>query len=228
MAQLIAIEGIDGSGKGTQAAMLRDRLVSEGRQVALLSFPRYQDTFFGRRIGEFLNGRFGGLNEIHPFLVSLLYAGDRLESRDTLQAALDTHDVVVLDRYVASNIAHQCAKLPESDQPELQKWIETIEFGLNRLPKPDVTVLFDLPAESAQRLISLKSQRSYTDRKADLQEADTAYLERVRQVYLRLAASEAGWQTVEVERAGMLKERSEICDHVTACVFAFSEEKPKK
>jgi dTMP kinase len=214
MAKLIAIEGIDGSGKGTQAALLRDRLASRGRNVALLSFPRYEHTFFGKRIGEFLNGRFGGLNEVHPFLVSLLYAGDRWESRHTLRDALATHDIVVLDRYVASNIAHQCAKLPAADQHELRLWIEQLEFGLHELPRPDATVLFDLPAATAQQLIARKSQRSYTDRKADLQEADVSYLESVRSVYQELAANESNWYVIPVERGGVVREISQISDDV--------------
>ncbi len=217
MAQLIAIEGIDGSGKGTQAALLRDRFAADGKKVALLSFPRYEHTFFGKRIGEFLNGRFGGLDEIHPFLVSLLYAGDRLESRETLLNSLDAHEIVILDRYVASNIAHQCAKLPADEQRELQSWIEEIEYGRHQLPRPDVTLLFDLPAESAQRLIALKSQRSYTDRKADLQEADAEYLERVRSVYLRLASQNPDWRKIEIEQAGNLRKMGEISEEVALC-----------
>src|SRR5436309_12852628 len=102
---LIAIEGIDGSGKGTQARRLIERLAASGRRAALLSFPRYGETLFGRAIGEFLNGRFGTLDQVHPFLASLLYAGDRFESRRLLAELLATHDVVVLDRYVASHLA---------------------------------------------------------------------------------------------------------------------------
>ncbi len=95
---LIAIEGIDGSGKGTQAARLQASLTRRGLKAALISFPRYQETFFGARIGDFLNGRFGSLEEVHPFLAATLFAGDRLESRSFLNEAIVSHDVVVLDR----------------------------------------------------------------------------------------------------------------------------------
>src|SRR5262245_14747793 len=96
--KLIAIEGIDGSGKGTQAARLVAGLQEKGLRVELISFPRYRDTFFGARIGDFLNGRFGGLAEVHPFLAATLFAGDRLESRQLLEDALGRNNVVVLDR----------------------------------------------------------------------------------------------------------------------------------
>ena len=109
--QLVALEGIDGSGKGTQAERLVKRLSESGVAAELISFPRYQDTFFGKVAGSFLHGDFGSLEEVHPFLVSLLFAGDRFESRPLLTAALARCEVVVLDRYVAWNIAHQGLKL---------------------------------------------------------------------------------------------------------------------
>ncbi|OAI51422.1 thymidylate kinase, partial [Planctomyces sp. SCGC AG-212-M04] len=188
---LIAIEGIDGSGKGTQAGLLRDALAARGLKTTLISFPRYRETFFGARIGDFLNGRFGSLDEVHPFLAATLFAGDRLESRPMLIQALETHDVVVLDRYVASNIAHQAAKRTGDERRTLAQWILNLEFDVNQLPRPDLAILLDLPASTAQTLIAKKNARTYTDRAADLQEADAAYLEEVRQVYLALAAEDS-------------------------------------
>lgn len=193
VAVLIAIEGIDGSGKGTQAARLKDTLLSDGLRVALLSFPRYQQTRFGRAIGEFLNGRFGSLDEVHPQLASLLFAGDRFESKPVLEAALREHDVVVCDRYIASNMAHQAAKLDEPERTELIRWIAQIEAEVYALPRPDLTLLLDVPARTAQQLIARKAARDYTDKPADLQEADADYLQRVRGVYLDLAEQDDTW-----------------------------------
>ncbi len=197
MALLVAIEGIDGSGKGTQSALLCEHLRGRGKSVTLLSFPRYEQTRFGAAIGEFLNGRFGGLDSVHPQLASLLFAGDRFESKDVILKAAHDHDVVVFDRYVASNIAHQAAKLDDPDRSELTRWIESIEYDVYKLPRPDVTVLLDLPAGAAQQLIATKAARSYTDKAADLQEADADYLERVRQVYLSLAAQNPHWNRID-------------------------------
>lgn len=197
VAFLIAFEGIDGSGKGTQARRLYDRLLESGARAALLSFPRYEATLFGRAIGQFLNGRFGKLDEVNPFLVSLLYAGDRFESRRVLEEVRAAQDVVVLDRYVPSNIAHQCAKLPAAEQQELRNWIQQIEYGIYELPRPDVVLLLDLPVAQAQDLIAQKARRSYTDKAADLQEADSRYLERVRNAYQALAETEPNWRVVD-------------------------------
>ncbi|NNJ27541.1 thymidylate kinase [Alienimonas chondri] len=203
-AQLIAVEGIDGSGKGTQSRLLVDGLNAAGRRATLLSFPRYSDTFFGARIGDFLNGRFGSLEAVDPFLASLLFAGDRLESKPVLETALAEHDVVVLDRYVASNVAHQGAKREGAERTELKRRIEHVEFTLNALPRPDVTVWLDLPVPLATQLIAAKAKRDYTDKAADLQEADAEYLSRVAAVYEELANGD-GWARVPCSADGEVR-----------------------
>ncbi|QDU79456.1 Thymidylate kinase [Polystyrenella longa] len=193
---LIAIEGIDGSGKGTQAKLLLESFRQTGRSAELISFPQYDATLFGRAIGDFLNGRFGALDEVNPFLVSLLYAGDRFESKKKLEGALAQCEFVILDRYVASNIAHQGSKVPVEERAELISWIKQIEFEIYQLPKPDLVVHLDLPVAAAQELISRKSKRTYTDKAADLQEADANYLSGVRDVYCELAVSERNWSQI--------------------------------
>ncbi len=218
MAPLIVIEGIDGSGKGTQAQQLTERLTATGRRVQLLSFPRYRETLFGHAIGDFLNGRFGQLDQVHPFLASVLYAADRFESKQVLTDALQQSDVVVCDRYVPSNLAHQGAKLDGSARDELLQTIERIEFDIFSLPRPSLVVLLDVPVEIAQRNIAAKKPRSYTDKAADLQEADAAYLQRVRDVYLQLASSNTSWQRVESARAGEQRSIADISDDIMARV----------
>jgi dTMP kinase len=214
VALLIAIEGIDGSGKGTQARLLHQRLERSGVRAALLAFPRYDDTLFGKAIGQFLNGKFGTLDAVHPFLAALLYAGDRFESRDVLQAALAEHEIVVLDRYVASNLAHQGAKRSDAERRELLALIEQIEYEIYRLPRPDLAVLLDVPVAQAQKLVASKSQRTYTDRKADLQEADALYLQKVREVYLELAAKSDDWYRLVSLRDGQLRSVDDIADEL--------------
>src|SRR6476469_2021664 len=111
MGRLLALEGIDGSGKGTQAARLAERARDHGRTVAELSFPTYDDNPFSRAVADYLNGEFGAADEVHPELAAMLYAGDRFHARPRLVAALAENDLVVCDRYVGSNAAHQGAKL---------------------------------------------------------------------------------------------------------------------
>jgi dTMP kinase len=211
-APLIVLEGIDGAGKGTQAAILTERLQHAGYCSALLGFPRYQSTFFGARIGEFLDGQFGSLDQLDPFLISLLYAGDRFESRTVLETERGVADVVVLDRYVSSNIAHQSAKLSVPRRAQLRQWIEHIEYGIFALPRPQLTVLLDIPVSASQELIRRKQKRSYTDQQTDLQEADTHYLGCVRDVYLSLAQTEPGWSVIPVVEGAQIRTVEAVSD----------------
>lgn len=220
MGLLVAIEGIDGTGKGTQARRLVDALATAGRRTRLIGFPRYSETSFGRRIGEYLNGRYGSLDEVHPLLAALLYAGDRFESRDLLRQSIADYDVVVLDRYVASNIAHQAAKRTGAERDDLREFIELLEFDTYQLPRADLVILLDLPAAHAQRLIAKKSQRVYTDRAADLQEENATYLETVRQMYLQLAADGPEWRRVDVIRDGELRSIDDVAAEILAVVQA--------
>ncbi|MFM9963996.1 MAG: dTMP kinase [Planctomycetaceae bacterium] len=220
MAPLIVIEGIDGSGKGTQARQLSDRLTAAGHRVQLLSFPRYRETLFGHAIGDFLNGRFGQLHEVHPFLASVLYAADRFESKSVLTDALQQSDFVICDRYVPSNLAHQGAKLDGLARDELLRTIERIEFDVFALPRPDLVVMLDVPVEFAQLNIAAKPARSYTDKAADLQEADADYLQKVRDVYLQLAAREPNWIRIESVRAAEQRTVSDIAEDIFARVMA--------
>ncbi|MCC7423563.1 MAG: thymidylate kinase [Planctomycetaceae bacterium] len=212
---LIAIEGIDGSGKGTQSARLVERWNEAGHKTALLSFPQYGTTLFGRAVGDFLNGRFGSLDAVHPFLASLLYAGDRFESRNVLQQLLDTHEHVVLDRYVASNLAHQGAKCDGPARAELLDRIRTIEHEIYGMPVADRTILLDLPALQAQELIARKAARTYTEKAADLQEADGRYLARVSEVYRELAVADSHhWRIISCSDAEGIRPVDAISDDV--------------
>jgi len=217
---LIAIEGIDGSGKGTQSRRLTAELNRRGRSAALLSFPRYDETFFGRAVGRFLNGEFGSLSQANPYLVSLLFAGDRFESRALLCEQLAANEVLVLDRYVASNIAHQGSKLPPGQQPAIFDFVEQLEYGVYGLPRPSLNVLLDLPAETAQKLIGRKDTRNYTEKSHDLQEADRSYLEGVRQAYLELSRRHPdSWRVIPCLQESRLRTVDEIGEELLEVVL---------
>ncbi len=197
-APILVVEGIDGSGKGTQSKLVNDALTKQGHRCSFFSFPRYEKTFFGQRIGDFLNGEFGTLDELNPFLVSLLYSGDRFESREVILQAQEESELVILDRYVPSNIAHQSSKLTGDQRTQLIEWIEHIEYKIFAVPKPTHVILLDTPVETSQDLIARKEARTYTDQAADLQEADASYLAKVREVYLELASDHEDWSIVPV------------------------------
>lgn len=211
---LIAIEGIDGSGKGTQAKRLHQRVLAAGHSSELISFPRYSQTHFGQAIGRFLNGEFGDLDQVDPHLAATLYAADRFESTGMLTSLLETRDVVVADRYVASNVAHQGARKSGAERTALQNWILTIEHEVFHLPRAQLVIHLDLPAETAQMLIARKAKRDYTDQAADLQEADREYLDSVRSAYLKLAEQESDWTTISLLDEDRLKSIEEVGDEI--------------
>jgi dTMP kinase len=194
---LVAFEGIDGSGKGTQARLLADRARAFGLATETFSFPRYGANVFAEAVGRYLNGAWPG---VPPEFPALLYAGDRLAARAELLQAVETADLVVLDRYVASNLAHQAANAEPDCRHELIAWISEVEFGVHALPRPDMTVLLELPVERARERVRRKEPRAYTKLAEDVLEGATDHLAAAAAVYSGLAGREWGWVRVDAER----------------------------
>jgi dTMP kinase len=218
MGLLLAIEGIDGAGKGTQAALLAETAARTGYRVASFSFPRYDDNPFSVAIAAYLNGELGGLDEVHPALSALLYACDRFHARPELVAALEQHDLVVCDRYVASNLAHQGAKLEGEARARLLDWLLDVEYREFALPRPDLVVLLDAPAALARELVGRKGARAYTTLEADIHESAAGHADASRAIYLELARSD-GWLVVQAAAvAGALRDVDEIAAEIWTAV----------
>jgi dTMP kinase len=193
--KLIVIEGIDGSGKQTQAGLLARAF--EERRIALVrfSFPRYESSF-GHLIARFLNGEFGPLSAVDAHFSALLYAGDRFEAKPELEEALHSGRTIVMDRYIASNLAHQAARLPVERRAEFIAWLRHLEYRIYGLPAEDVVIYLRVPAEEGHRLVGLKSARSYTAKQRDLQESDLSHLNEAVGVYDQLAKA-PNWVTID-------------------------------
>lgn len=182
---LVVIEGIDGVGKQTQVKLLEAKAKSQGLTAKFLSFPRYHDeTFFSASIAAYLNGKYG--DPVSPYLASLLYAGERLESRKEIIRLCQSHDLLILDRYVASNLAYQAAKVDREDRHEFIAWLSKLEYKIYGLPKADLTVLLDVPVEVAVRNISRKEKRMYTAETYDIHEKSKEYLAICKEIYYKL------------------------------------------
>ena len=189
---LIVLEGLDGAGKSTQVRLFREYLGSVCDRLEYIHFPRYDAPVYGGLIGKFLRGGFGSIESVHPQLVALLFAEDRRDAAPQIRRTLQEGGTVLLDRYVYSNIAYQCAKLPTYDEAEdLREWINNTEYGQFGLPRPDLNIFLDVPIGFVER--SLSAQRGGADRgylrgKQDIHEADIAFQQRVRDMYRRQAA----------------------------------------
>lgn len=197
--KLIVVEGIDGSGKRTQIEMLSRALDAHGIEHASVSFPRY-DGFFGRLVAQFLNGDFGPLSAVDPHFSALLYAGDRLESKPEMESALGAGKILLADRYIGSNLAHQGARVPTRKRPVFLHWLKHLEYEVYGLPHEDLVIYLRVRPSEAQRLIGNKTARQYTKRKRDLQEVNLAHLKQASALYDRLA-HQPHWVRIDCEEA---------------------------
>ena len=181
----VVIEGLDGAGKSTQINLLQDYLGIKNIEYKYLHFPRTNSQFFGEMIARFLRGEFGDISTVDPYIVALLYAGDRKDAASLIETWINNGNLVLVDRYVFSNIAFQCAKLLDPGKREiLKKWILKLEYEYYNIPKPDINLFLDVPSEfTAQQLSSTRegSERKYLNGKQDLHESNLEFQIRVRE-----------------------------------------------
>ena len=218
--KLIAIEGIDGSGKTVQAHLLVERLKKEGRPVEDVRFPHRREGFFGKMIHRYLNGEFGSSKEVNPYLAAVLYAGERFEAKKELERWLEEGKVVIARRYVPSNQAHQGGKLTEPHQKKrFFEWVEELEYELFGNPRPDVTIYLQLPSETAMELIRKRHREQSRQEKArDIHEEDPSHLKAAEESYKELASGGAPWVTISCVSNGKLLHEGKIADKVWAAV----------
>jgi dTMP kinase len=190
--KLFVVEGIDGAGKSTQIRLLRDYLSEKGYNCEYLHFPRTDAPYFGELIARFLRGEFGSLNEVDPYLVAMLYAGDRRDASNIISHWLKEGRIVLLDRYTYSNIAYQCAKLRAVEsQDKLMRWILTLEFEHFAIPRPDLNIFLDVPFTFTEKKLSdvrTGDDRNYLNGTRDIHEGSLSFQKKVRDVYLRVAS----------------------------------------
>ena len=185
---LIVLEGLDGAGKSTQVKMLREYLLERVPELEYIHFPRYDAPVYGDLISRFLRGEFGDNTQVHPQLVALLFAEDRHGAAPIMKEALAAGKTVLLDRYVYSNIAYQCAKLPSADEKaRLRDWIFNTEYGDFQLPVPDLNIFLDVPIGFVEKSLSMHregSDRSYLEGSRDIHESYIALQKNVREMYV--------------------------------------------
>ncbi len=179
----IAIEGTDGSGKGTQFKLLKERLEDQGYEIAVFDFPQYErpSSYY---VKKYLNGEYGGNDEVGPYAASLFYSLDRFDVAEDINKALGQGKVVLANRFSGSNMAHQGAKLDNAEQRRgFFIWLDNLEYQMLGLPRPDLSLVLRVPADIAQKLVDQKTKRSYTDKKRDIHEADLSHMRRSVEVY---------------------------------------------
>ncbi len=197
----VVLEGLDGAGKSTQVSLLKKMFAERGVETEYLHFPRFDASVYGEMIARFLRGEFGSADEVSPYLVALLFAGDRADAARMIRGWLDQGKFVILDRYVYSNIGYQCAKVADPvARRNLKEWIWRLEFERFGIPKPDLSLFLDVPFEFTSRKLS--AQRSGDDREylkgvSDIHEVSLELQRRVREVYLEAAAEDGALRVID-------------------------------
>ncbi len=207
----VVIDGTDGSGKTTQVDLLVERAKTEGFPVSVFDFPQYSNpsAWF---VEQYLNGKFGSLDEVGPFEASVFYAVDRYAARGEIENALRSGRLVISNRYVTASMGHQGAKIANRDRRQkFFQWLDEFEYEILGIPRPDLNIILHVPAEVAQSLVDKKGHRDYVGgKKRDLHESNLEHLKMAEQVYLQMAEQFSHFSLVECFVSGSLLSPEEI------------------
>jgi len=214
--KFIVIDGADGSGKKTQTNLLADKLKTKGYKIKIADFPQYGKKSAGL-VEEYLNGKYGTSQEVTPKQASIFYAIDRFDASFKIKEWLAGGNIVISNRYVSSNMAHQGGKI--KDQKERKKflnWLYELEYDIFNIPKPDLCLILHVSADTAQGLIEEKKNhqrdRSYikNGQTKDIHEADLDHLLNAEKIYLQIAKSFFGFKLIECMEKGTILSRPKI------------------
>lgn len=230
--KIIVIEGMDGAGKATQAKMLIDRCLEEGLETATFDFPQYELSTFGEMVGAYLRGEFGEATELSPYLVSLLYAGDRFEAKSAIIRALENHRLIILNRYTTANSGFQRGKFPTLEERRLyQRWLVHVEHEIFGIPREDLVIYLDVPPEEGQRLVQTKDFRGYIgSEKVDQHEKNIQFLNKAYLSFQEMINENPHWQKIsclQYGSTGPIRSREDIHKDVWLLVSDFIKSYPE-
>ena len=203
----ILIEGTDGSGKTLQTKILVKRLKKLGNKVQEISFPRYGNKS-SALVEDYLNGKFGSAREVGPYRASMFYALDRYAASFDIKKWLKQGKIVVCNRYVGSNLAHQGGKISnKSERKKYFAWDYNLEYNIFGLPKPDISIILHVTPKISQELVDKKGEREYLHgKKRDIHEDDLNHLSDAEHAYLQIAKTFKEYKLVEcVEKNKILQ-----------------------
>ncbi|PIR05933.1 dTMP kinase [Candidatus Kuenenbacteria bacterium CG11_big_fil_rev_8_21_14_0_20_37_9] len=207
--KFIVLEGIDGSGKTTQAGLLIKHLKTIGKKVKTIHFPRHHQAVFGNLVDEYLDNAFGPAIKLDYRLASVLYACDRFEAKEKINAWLNVGYWVVLDRYAESNFGHQACKVKHKKKRlDILFWLYDLDYKIFKNPRPDKVFFLDVPEKMAFEL-----QRK-TGKKKDGHEKNIEYLKNARRAYREACKTFKYWKRIECFTNGKLLSKEKITDKI--------------
>jgi len=200
--KFIVIDGADGSGKATQTELLAKRLVRAGFNVKTVDFPQYNTKSAGL-IEEYLNGKYGSAKQVGPYRASIFYACDRYSASLNIKRWLEQGKIVIANRYVTANLAHQGGKIQNPlERKHFFDWLNQLEYEIFEIPKPDLNIILHLPAAISQALI--RNRQFKLGQPLDIHEDDLDHLRQAEQIYLEIARTFSGMVLIECVRQGRL------------------------
>ena len=213
MGKFIAIDGLDGSGKGTQSEKLVEYLKSTGKKVRVLSFPMYENES-SAFVKMYLEGRLGDKpSDTNAYTASMFFACDRYISykTDWINDINDPDTIVVANRYTTANAVHQLSKLPENEWESFLSWLWDFEFGKLGLPEPDKVIYLELPPRLSLSLV--RSRSATTGQKMDIHEKDTEYMAKCYEAAL-YSCRKLGWEQIQCYEGDTIRTREDIFDEI--------------
>ena len=199
--KLIVIEGLDGSGKATQAKRLTEALVEKGIPVREVSFPDYESDS-SALVRMYLSGQFGtDPQDVNAYAASSFFAVDRFASYKKDWCRDYARGVVIADRYTTSNAVHQCSKLPKEQWEDFLNWLFDFEYKKLGIPAPDRVIYLNVDPAVSQALMTARYRGD--ENKKDIHERDIAYLRHSREA-AAYCAEKLGWETVDCCRDGQM------------------------
>ncbi len=214
--KLIVIEGLDGSGKATQAKLLTQALAEQGENVKGITFPDY-DSESSALVRMYLHGDFGSKpGDVNAYAASAFYAVDRYASYKTSWGELYKQGgVIIADRYATSNGIHQCSKLDESLWDEYLKWLDDFEYKKLGIPAPDMVIYLKADTDVSQKLMT--GRYGGDESKKDIHEGDLEYLRRSQKA-AAYCADKLGWKTVECVKDGQMRSIEDIHNEIMTLI----------
>lgn len=220
MGILIAIDGVDASGKQTQTELLCEKLESAGKKIRRVSFPMY-DNPSSTLVKQYLAGDYGKKpSDVNAYAASMLFAADRFSTYRTDWGEDYKNGVIIIaDRYVSSNMIHQAGKIEDNAEKErFLEWLDDLEFEKLELPRPDITFFLDMPTEYGQKLMEGRNNKITGEEAKDIHESDKRYLEASYNNAL-LVAKKCGWERILCVKDGQIRGISEINDEMFSKVI---------
>lgn len=198
--KLIVIEGLDGSGKATQTALLKSALEGKGMQIKQVSFPDYNNPS-SSLVKMYLNGELGGSpDDVNAYAASSFYAVDRYASyKKYWQEDYKSGKVILADRYSTSNAIYQLSKVEKDERDDFLQWLAHYEYNCMGLPEPDMVIYLDMPLEVSQKLLTQRYNGN--ENKKDLHESNFKFLKQCRESAI-YSAKKMNWQIVSCAKNG--------------------------